>query len=230
MPFHFDVERLQKDLLTCEAYEFQGNYIPENYDGDKYILPLRSIDGRMDHVAAIQGSPDQFKNTEALEKCPYFQEVIDHFQCNKESVRLMSLPPGAVINTHIDHSSGYEDGVFRIHVPVKTNDQVYFILEGNPINMAAGEAWYTNINLPHGVENKGQTARVHLVIDCIRNDWSDQLFGSLDYDFEEEARIKAPVYSKEMLTRMIEELSYQDNEASKMLIADFKKQLEMMDD
>ena len=230
MPFQFDGDKLQADLATCEAYEFQGNYIPENYDGDKYILPLRSVEGKMDHVVATQGASNQFKNTVALEQSPYFQEVIDQFQCEKESVRLMSLPGGAVINKHIDRQSGYEDGFFRIHVPVKTNDQTHFILEDNPIHMGVGEAWYTNINLSHGVENKGTSARVHLVIDCIRNEWSDELFASLGYDFEEEARLKQPVYTKEMLVQMIENLSLIGNEASEALIADFKQQLASMED
>lgn len=225
LPFQFDPTLLLQDLEICMGYGFLGNYIPSNYDGDKYILPLRSIDGKMDHGVAVQGATNQFKNTEALEKCTYFQEVIKTFECQKESIRIMSLPAGATINRHVDYNSGYEDGVFRIHIPIKTNDQVKFLLENRAITMRPGEAWYTNISLPHGVINEGKTERIHLVLDGIRNAWSDTLFGSVGYDFEEESRQKTPMYSKETMERMIEELSAQDSEASRILIADLQKQL-----
>ncbi len=226
LPFSFDPTLLNEDLKKCMGYEFLRNYIPANYDGDKYILPLRSIDGKMDHGIALQGASNQFKDTEALKECNYFQEVINAFECPKESVRIMSLPAGAIINRHVDYQSGYEDGVFRIHIPIKTNDKVKFQLEDHDIKMNPGEAWYTNISLPHGVINEGKTGRVHLVLDCIRNDWSDEIFRSAGYDFEEESKAKTPVYSKETMKRMIEELSRQDNETSSLLIADLQKQLD----
>ena len=56
--------------------------------------------------------------------------------------------------------------------------------------MQAGSAWYANINLPHSVQNKGKNDRIHLVIDCLRNDWSDKLFASMGYDFDYEKKEK----------------------------------------
>jgi hypothetical protein len=35
--------------------------------------------------------------------------------------------------------------------------------------MAAGELWYLRLSDPHSVHNAGETARVHLVVDCIMN-------------------------------------------------------------
>ena len=42
--------------------------------------------------------------------------------------------------------------------------------------MGAGEAWYTNVCLPHSVENRSAVNRVHLVLDMEVNDWVRQLF------------------------------------------------------
>ena len=39
--------------------------------------------------------------------------------------------------------------------------------------MGEGEAWYLNLNLRHSVVNSGPTPRVHLVIDCVVDDWLD---------------------------------------------------------
>ena len=44
--------------------------------------------------------------------------------------------------------------------------------------MSEGEAWYLNFNLPHSVENNGERARVHLVIDCLVNDWMRNFFSA----------------------------------------------------
>jgi quercetin dioxygenase-like cupin family protein len=69
-----------------------------------------------------------------------------------------------------------EDGCARIHIPVKTSSEVEFYLDGKRIEMNEGEAWYLNLNLPHRVENKSPNERVHLVIDCIANDWLRSFF------------------------------------------------------
>jgi hypothetical protein len=159
------------------------NYVPANYDGKDYILPLRSIEGRIDFPAASPFNDEQFKDTDALKQCSYFKEVIDTFKCEKEAIRLMDLPAGRSVNTHTDLNCGYEDGVFRVHVPIITNESVCFTLDNHDLYMKYGEVWYTNVNLPHSVANEGQTNRVHLVIDCKRNEWSDRLFKSLGYDF-----------------------------------------------
>jgi hypothetical protein len=221
LPFQFNSALLQADMEKCMKFDFLKNYILENYSGENYILPLRSIDGKLNMIAAIPGNLDKYKDTIALNECSYFKEVIASFLCEKETVRLMNLPPGALINTHIDHESGYEDGFFRIHVPVITNDKVHFILNDQIIIMQSGEVWYTNVNLPHSLVNNGQTNRVHLVIDCIRNRWSDELFKSMGYDFDQEKEIEE-VYSKSEVLRIIEELELQDTAETKVFLAQFK--------
>ncbi len=204
-------------------FDFLKNYIKENYDGENYILPLRSIEGKINRIAAIPGNLENYKDTIALNECAYFKEVIASFLCKKETIRLMNIPPDGIINTHIDHESGYEDGFFRIHIPILTNNKVHFILNDHIIIMQSGAAWYANINLPHSVVNNGQTNRVHLVIDCIRNNWSDDLFKSMGYDFDEEKEIEE-VHSKSNVLRIIEELEHQDSAGTKIFLEQFKRE------
>jgi hypothetical protein len=47
--------------------------------------------------------------------------------------------------------------------------------------MEAGECWYVNVDLPHRVNNRGTTERIHLVIDCVVDEWLRDQFahGSL---------------------------------------------------
>ena len=42
--------------------------------------------------------------------------------------------------------------------------------------MNEGEAWYLKFNLKHSVRNNGAAERVHLVVDCVANDWLRSFF------------------------------------------------------
>ena len=92
----------------------------------------------------------------------------------KQRIRLMRLAPGGIISRHsdiVDKETGTSPGKFlRIHVPLATNSEVEFTcwdLQGRKIRkrMRTGECWYLDTRKPHQVENRGKTARVHLVMD-----------------------------------------------------------------
>ena len=42
--------------------------------------------------------------------------------------------------------------------------------------MKEGECWYCNFDIQHEVYNRGKETRVHLIIDCIVNDWLTNVF------------------------------------------------------
>lgn len=120
----------------------------------------------------------EYADTEMLAPCSYVPEVLSAFKCETESARFLRLTAGSTIREHRDHKLGFEDGVVRVHIPVQTNPQVEFFLDGKPVEMKEGEAWYLNFNLKHSVANRSAEDRVHLVIDCILNDWLREFFPS----------------------------------------------------
>ena len=63
----------------------------------------------------------------------------------------------------------------RLHVPVHTNADVDFVLDDQRVPMAEGELWFLNFNKYHSVDNRSSVDRIHLVIDCVINDWLRQL-------------------------------------------------------
>jgi hypothetical protein len=67
----------------------------------------------------------------------------------------------------------------RIHIPVVTNDDVEFYLNGSRVVLTAGSAWYLRLSDPHKVYNRGNAERVHLVIDAEVNDWMLAMFESV---------------------------------------------------
>ncbi len=214
-PFDFSEDRLVKDYTICEEFAFSEHFNKDDYAGSWKLIALRSMDGDPRNVNAITLSGG-FMDTPLLEKCAYFKEIIDLFECEKDAIRLLNLCAGSKIHEHTDFELGYEDGLFRVHVPITTNKEVRFYINKELVNMEVGSCWYGNFNLPHAVENNGTTDRIHFVMDCKRNAWSDALFAKLGYDFEQEG--KPPAYSEEEKKRIIEELELKGIEISQELM------------
>jgi Aspartyl/Asparaginyl beta-hydroxylase len=191
LPFLFDEQRLSIDLETCLKAEWKAHFNSQDYVGSWTSIALRSPTGKADDISTFT-TEKGFSDTPLLEKCPYFKEIVESFECEKETVRLLRLSPNSVVKEHNDFQLGYEYGFFRLHIPIKTSSEVSFRVGGNEIPMNAGECWYANFHLPHSVANQSNFERIHLVIDCLRNDWSDKLFESIGFDFAEAERITQP--------------------------------------
>jgi hypothetical protein len=175
LPFQFDCARLAADLARVPSEDWVPHYNTNDYGGDWSGAALRSRSGqRGDINATFDGAP--FRGTSLLALCPYFREVLDAFPCRQRAVRLLSLAPGAFIREHSDRALDFEDGLVRIHVPIQTNDTVEFYVSGERLLLEEGSAYYVNVNLPHRVNNRGASARIHLVIDAEVNDWVRDVF------------------------------------------------------
>jgi Aspartyl/Asparaginyl beta-hydroxylase len=173
LPFSFDPALLIYDLQSLASVDWINHFVKQNYDGDWSVIPLRAKSGACHPVMMIYSDPTatSFEDTPLLQGCPYFRKVLDAFQCPLRAVRLMRLTPGSLIKEHTDLELSFEEGTLRIHIPVITNAGVEFYLNRSRIIMEAGSAWYLRLSDPHSVHNKGDTDRVHMVIDAIVNDW-----------------------------------------------------------
>jgi quercetin dioxygenase-like cupin family protein len=174
-PFSFDVDRLAADLDNVRPEDWIPHFNQRFYEGEWSVASLRAVGGKA-HAIYPDPTSTEYADTEILDRCAYYREVLNFFQCPLTAVRLMKLKPGSEIREHRDHCLGYEDGEVRIHIPVTTNPQVEFFLEGQQIPMLPGEMWYLNFSLRHRVANRGETERIHLVIDCVMNSWLDNHF------------------------------------------------------
>ncbi|WP_020602398.1 aspartyl/asparaginyl beta-hydroxylase domain-containing protein [Spirosoma spitsbergense] len=213
LPFTFDTVRLVHDLQTCQQLDWPGHFNQVDFSGSWTSIALRSASGS---ETDIRAHPAEYADTPLLAKCPYFQTVLNQFHCQQESVRLLSLAPGSVIHAHRDGHTSYEHGFFRLHVPIQTGSDVCFRVDGQSLPMAEGECWYANFDLLHSVRNDGLTDRVHLVLDCRRNAWSDELFAKAGYDFAAEQRSQQP--SPELTRQIIAELSRHSTDTARQLM------------
>ncbi|MBV7530605.1 aspartyl/asparaginyl beta-hydroxylase domain-containing protein [Chitinophaga sp. sic0106] len=174
LPFLFSPEALLQDLHHCLSQPWSPHFHQENYSGEWSSISLRSASGNSGDILSHAGQT--FQNTALLQHTPYFSYILDCFKCPLEGVRLLQLKSGSTIKPHKDIAASYEEGNLRIHVPVITHPDVLFLLDGEKLPMQAGECWYANFNLTHEVINNSPVDRVHLVIDALRNEWTDELF------------------------------------------------------
>ena len=224
LPFQFDEKMLVADLETITGSQWIPHFNKEGYNGKWNSIALYARGGDSTNIFAMNAGDETILETPIMKDCLYFKVVIDHFKCTLLSVRLLRLEVGADIKPHSDYNLGYEDNNFRIHIPIKTNDDVYFILDGNRLIMLPGECWYTNVNYVHSVSNKGKTDRIHLVIDGERNAWSDDLFFSLAPK-ESFFPVREQIHTAENLKRIIEELKLSDQPAAQQLIVKLQEEL-----
>jgi len=215
LPFDFDAPPLVRDLRTCEAHAWMPHFNTRDYSGEWSSIALRSASGES---ADILSHPEQagYRDTPLLAACPAFSAVLEKFECEKESVRLLKLAAGAHIKPHRDLHAGYQHGFFRVHIPLETSEHVRFVVGGGLLDMKAGECWYADFSQLHSVENNGSMARVNLVLDCKRNAWSDHLFAQIGYDFAAEARARLP--DADTRAKMIAQLATMKTETADRLI------------
>jgi aspartyl/asparaginyl beta-hydroxylase len=176
LPLDLDPQRLKADLALIQPDEWVPHFNTSYYEGDWSGVSLRSVGGKPTQLYPDPTAHGKFADTPMLTRCPYFQEILAAFQCPLESVRLLKLSARSSIREHRDYKLGYEDGELRLHIPIVTNSDVAFFLAGERVPMQAGECWYLNLNLPHRVDNQSDVDRVHLVVDCLLDDWLRSLF------------------------------------------------------
>ena len=177
LPFCFDSQSLKNDLNKFVEGDWTPHFNTQYYEGDWSGIALRAVRGaKLSGLYPDPAAEACFEETENLARCEYFPRVLKTFECEIESARLLRLGARAKIREHRDYLMSFEDGVARVHIAVQTNPQVEFFLDRRLVKMEAGEAWYLNLNLPHSVVNHGERERVHLVLDCIVNDWFRKFF------------------------------------------------------
>lgn len=159
------------------------NTIPLLYNKDfRYVNPTRHrmYEAFEEEVGAII---EQTKN--------YFDQ-----QGYPLRIILARLRPTGVIKPHCD---GGDSLLFahRIHIPVITNDKVFFSVGSERRNLDEGEVWEINNARRHSVENTSYKHRVHLILDWVTPDVAElrrQLWSS----WSDEAREVLALLRKEV--------------------------------
>lgn len=211
----YDVDALENELNIALNSNWANHYNTQDYNGEWKSISLRSASGSSSDI--YSNYTDQpFKDTPLLTKLPYIKSILDSWKCEKETVRFLALYPGSEIKPHKDMGCSYQDGNFRLHIPILTNSNVDFIVEQDNYWLAPGTCWYMDFSKEHSVKNSGDTVRIHLVIDCLRNEWTDKIFEAYGHS------LSAPKMSLEVVKQVIEQLHTHQTEAANQLIEQLK--------
>jgi hypothetical protein len=176
LPLTFLPARLQADLTAIPDDAWATHFQPDYFEGEWNGVALRSVGGSVERLFPHRKAGGLYADTALLDHCPAIRSILGAFQCDTEMVRLLRLGREGRILEHCDEKLNPERGVVRVHVPVLTNPDVYFYLNGQRVVMEEGESWFLDLALPHRVENRGASDRVHLVIDCCANNWTEMMF------------------------------------------------------
>ena len=93
----------------------------------------------------------------------FAQKIIDFFPGVRQ-LGIAGHPSGIEIAEHTD-----SEEYFKIHIPIFSNSDAYFIFSGQNYNMDPGKMYIVETKLMHGTNNKGLTDRVHMLFKCPRN-------------------------------------------------------------
>jgi hypothetical protein len=157
LPFTVDVQQLQAEVASLPAAVWGNSRAPVHQETVSVFLrgqaPMRGATADIDQPL--------------LRECPYINRLLHEVlpgRCGK--CLLASLRPGGLVYPHTDVANDYFLQSFRVHVPVFTNDQVYFFSGRRLFHMAVGQVWSVNNLAPHAVMNlHPHEARVHLIFD-----------------------------------------------------------------
>src|SRR5688572_25071476 len=164
-PFSVPVETFQREV-ECIGQEWKPHFNTVQYEGNWTVISLRSPGGTSERIVPDEMGEACYMDTPLMNECPAISHWIQQLPCEVMSVRLLNLQSRAFIKEHRDYELSFEQGEARLHLPVFTNKDVWFHIDNVPLQMQEGECWYMNANLPHRVVNNGNSARIHLVIDC----------------------------------------------------------------
>lgn len=184
LPLNFDPDSLKSDLMQISSDEWVRHFNDRYYEGEWSGVALRAVSGASAQIYTDPTRTEALTDTPVLARSPSLQRALATIECPVKSARLLKLGPAARIIEHRDYNLSLEDGEVRLHVPITTSPLVEFYINGERIDMLAGECWYINANLPHKAENRSGTDRVHLVIDCVVDDWLRSLVASARPDSE----------------------------------------------
>lgn len=116
-----------------------------------------------------------------LKQLPYIEQLIaadGPFGGAKYAFLFRTIPMG-VTRAHEDLRDEWFD-MYRIHIPIVTNDGAFFISNDKSIHYEEGYAWSFDNQLRHGVVN-GDSERVHLIFDVELNDKVANLIETAEY-------------------------------------------------
>lgn len=101
----------------------------------------------------------------------FMRDIYDYLGADQSGVCVFYyLSPGAILHAHRDLTGASTNARVRFHIPVITNDKIFFNVSKKRVIMAPDELWALDTSYLHEVRNESDQTRVHIVIECNINE------------------------------------------------------------
>ena len=87
----------------------------------------------------------------------YVLDIVNSLPVRSKKWLVTTHTPVTKLTTHQDATDK-----IRVHIPIHTNDDSNWIIDGEEFHMDPGWAYLVNTTLPHSVENRGASNRIHI--------------------------------------------------------------------
>lgn len=143
-------------------------------EDDWYVYDYRQPMGGMKDCNSIPLRHSSEYSSATIREMPLFEKFkpeiegilvyLRQFYVFEEYVAFMArLQPGGIIDSHVDGGEFLEQ-IHRVHIPLQTNPGCVYIVEDTSLNMHVGTVYEIDNTRVHGVNNKGDENRIHLVV------------------------------------------------------------------
>lgn len=98
---------------------------------------------------------------------PILEKFKDYYDFNYHASFLSRIHPQGIIGYHIDQGE-FLERCHRIHVPIQTNENVFYWINGREYNWITGKSYEFDNTLQHAVFNRSNEHRIHLIINLYK--------------------------------------------------------------
>ncbi len=95
---------------------------------------------------------------------PILQHLKSIYEYRQYAAFFARLAPRSVVGSHVDGNKPFLASCHRIHVPIVTNSEVSYVIEGMEYYWKKGSVYEFDNMREHGVINRSDQYRIHLVI------------------------------------------------------------------
>jgi len=164
------IENIKKEVL---AYDKEWDLDTSRQDNNVTHRNTKMYQLKYSSYDWIPGLPIEISDInsfQSLEAQTEFLDIVHSLEqkYNGKVIRaeVIKMMPRVNIRKHVDGGE-FLKYARRCHVPINTNEDVYFTVFNNRMNMKEGTVYEINNSLPHAVENNSDMERDHLILDIM---------------------------------------------------------------
>lgn len=163
-----DPQEIKDFLKTLNEDEWIEDSIRQNtFDAHKYTETIPILwDFKFLSEVRVGRKRKYYEHYSNTTFSSSLKEKLKEFYGYGKVIRILitKLKANKDITAHVDNNQGLEL-CHRVHIPIITNENVLFYIDGEEKNMKQGEMWEIDNQKMHWVKNQSDEDRIHFIVD-----------------------------------------------------------------